>query len=387
MQQAIPFNRPLMLGAELQYIREAHANLHLSGDGPFTKRCNAWLEQRIGCDTALLTQSCTAALEMAALLIDIQPGDEVIMPSFTFVSTANAFALRGGIPIFVDVREDTLNLDENLIERAITPRTKAIVPVHYAGVPCDMNAIMQIADRNGLVVIEDAAQALLSRYAGSPAGSFGHFAALSFHETKNISCGEGGALLINDPRYVERARHIRDKGTNRHDFLAGRVDRYRWIDLGSSYLPSEITAAFLWAQLEAADDITRQRREMWNTYHEKLFDLECRGLLRRPIIPDDCDGNGHIYHVLISDYRLRNQMIAHLAAHGIQVATHYVPLHSSPAGERLSRDCGKLLNTTQVSRRLTRLPLWLGLGADQYRVVNAIEDFFEAPHSTTTPVL
>lgn len=373
-QQPIPFNRPYMVGTELEYIRETHSNQHLSGDGPFTQRCHRWLENEAGCDTALLTQSCTAALEMAALLIDISPGDEVIMPSFTFVSTANAFALRGGVPVFVDVRQDTLNLDEKMVERAITPRTKAIVPVHYAGIPCDMTPILRIAERHNLVVIEDAAQALMSCYGGKPAGSFGHLAAVSFHETKNIICGEGGALLINDARLADRARHIRDKGTNRVDFLAGKIDKYRWVDLGSSYLPSEITAAFLWGQMEVAESITKRRLALWATYHDALLDLERDGLLRRPMVPDDCQGNAHMYYILLPADRSRPKVMARLAARGIHVTSHYVPLHNSPAGKRLGRSCGDLPVTLDVSERILRLPLWIGLEAEQHRVVEALRD-------------
>lgn len=371
---AIPFNRPFMLGTELEHISQAHAKLHLSGDGEFTVRCHRWLEKQVGCGTALLTQSCTAALEMAALLIDIGPGDEVIMPSYTFVSTANAFALRGGVPVFVDVREDTLNLDETLVERAITSRTKAIVPVHYAGVPCDMRAIGEIAERHHLVVVEDAAQALMSTHRGKPAGGIGHLGAVSFHETKNITCGEGGALLVNDPRFTERAHLIREKGTNRTQFLAGRVDKYSWVDLGSSYLPSEITAAFLWAQMEAAEDITSRRLHIWDRYHEELSDLERDGFLRRPRVPEDCRGNAHMYYILLPRERSREECIEAMAAHGVDVVSHYVPLHSSPAGRRLGRVSGELTVTDDISRRILRLPLWLGLEGSQHRVVSALDD-------------
>lgn len=365
----IPFNRPYLVGTELDYIRETHANEHLSGDGPFTQRCHRWLENRVRCEVALLTHSCTAALEMAALLIDLQPGDEVIMPSFTFVSTANAFALRGAVPVFVDIREDTLNLDEKLVERAITPRTKAIVPVHYAGIPCDMKAILRIAKEHDIVVIEDAAQALMSSYEDEPAGSFGHLSAVSFHETKNISCGEGGALLINDARYAERAQYIRDKGTNRVDFLAGRIDRYRWVDLGSSYLPSEITAAFLFGQMEQADTITGRRLGIWASYHDQLNDLESAGLLRRPIIPGDCRGNAHMYYILLPDPQMRGRVMDRMASHGVGTASHYVPLHNSPAGLRLGRASGDLPVTLDVSQRILRLPLWVGLEDEQDRVL------------------
>ena len=372
--QSIAFNKPFTVGTEYRYIREAHANLHLSGDGAFTMRCHRWLERQTGCDTALLTHSCTAALEMAALLIDIQPGDEVIMPSYTFVSTANAFALRGGVPVFVDVRADTLNLNEALIEAAITPRTRAIVAVHYAGVPCAMDAIVDIAGRHGLIVIEDAAQALMSTYRGRPAGGIGHLAAVSFHETKNIICGEGGALLVNDPRYAERARFIREKGTNRTSFLAGKVDKYTWVDLGSSYLPSEVTAAFLWAQMEAAEYITSRRLAIWDRYHGALSGLEREGLLRRPHVPQDCGGNAHMYYVLLPPGRPNTAWAEVLASHGIGTVSHYVPLHSSPAGLRLGRVAGELPVTDTVSRCILRLPLWLGLEDEQHRVVAALHD-------------
>lgn len=372
--EPVPFNRPYMVGTEFDYIREAHGNLHFSGDGPFTLRCHKWLERTVGCHTALLTHSCTAALEMAALLADIQPGDEVIMPSFTFVSTANAFALRGGVPVFVDVREDTLNLDETLIEQAITPRTKAICVVDYAGIPCEMDTICAIAERHGLLVIEDAAQSLMSRYKGKPAGSLAHLAAISFHETKNISCGEGGALLVNDPRFAERAHHIREKGTNRTDFLAGRVDKYRWVDLGSSYLPSEITAAFLWGQIEAAEMITARRLALWAKYHEALADLEQSGLLRRSRIPSECEGNAHMYYILLPDADVRAQLVERMAAQGIGLASHYVPLHSSPAGMRLGRFDGDLPVTVDTSQRLLRLPMWVGLEKEQPRVMDALHE-------------
>src|SRR5690242_18224901 len=290
----IPFNKPYMTGRELEYIAQAHANGHLSGDGPFTKQCHTWLEQRTGCKKALLTHSCTGALEMAALLLDLQPGDEVIMPSFTFVSTANAFVLRGAVPVFVDIRSDTLNLDERLIEAAITPRTRAICVVHYAGVGCEMDAIMAIAEKHNLFVIEDAAQGILSTYRHRPLGSIGHLAALSFHETKNVISGEGGALLINDSRFVERAEIIREKGTNRSKFFRAQVDKYTWVDIGSSWLPGEVTAAFLAAQLEHADEITARRLAVWDRYFEWAAPFEADGLLKRPVVPESCAHNAHM---------------------------------------------------------------------------------------------
>ena len=360
----IPFNKPYMTGKELDYIREAHALGHLSGDGPFTARCSAWLERRCGSRRALLTHSCTAALDMAAILADLQPGDEVILPSFTFVSSANAFALRGAVPVFVDIRPDTLNLDETKIEAAITPRTRAIVPVHYSGVACDMDRIMRIAQDHGLLVIEDAAQGTLATYKGRPLGSIGHLGALSFHETKNIISGEGGALLVNDPRLVERAEIVREKGTNRTRFLRGEVDKYTWVDIGSSYLPGEITAAFLWAQMEAADDIIERRLALWSRYHAALAGLEPAGRARRPVMPPECRHNGHMYYLLLPSAPKRTAFIAKLKSQGIQAVFHYVPLHSSPMGSKLGRAAGELRNTVELSERLVRLPFWLGLEAE-----------------------
>lgn len=371
----IPFNKPYMTGKELWYISQAHASGHLAGDGQFTKKCSAWLEQRIGCQRALLTQSCTAALEMAAILADIEPGDEVIMPSYTFVSTANAFVLRGGVPVFVDIRPDTLNIDESKIEAAITPRTKAITPVHYAGVACEMDTIMDIARRHNLLVIEDAAQGIMSTYKGRPLGSIGHMAALSFHETKNIISGEGGALLINDPRFVERAEMIREKGTNRSQFFRGQVDKYTWVDIGSSFLPSEIVAAFLWAQMEDADNITRQRLAIWHTYHQAFADAEQAGKLRRPIVPPDCEHNAHMYYLLLPDLAQRTAFIDKLRKQGINTVFHYIPLHSAPEGVRSGRAHGDLSLTSEFSDRLVRLPLWVGLVGEQGEITEAVLDF------------
>ena len=365
----IPFNKPYMTGKELSYIAEAHFNGMLAGDGPFTKRCHGWIEEKAGCAKALLTHSCTAALEMAALLLDIQPGDEVIMPSYTFVSTANAFVLRGGVPVFVDIRPDTLNIDENLIEAAITPRTKAIVPVHYAGVACEMDAIMDIAQRHNLFVIEDAAQGVMSSYKGKALGAIGHMSAYSFHETKNVISGEGGALLINDERFAERAEIIREKGTNRSLFFRGQVDKYTWVDIGSSYLPSEINAAFLWAQLEEAESITQNRLKTWETYHRLLEPLEQAGLLRRPIIPVNCTHNAHMYYILVPEDVGRGKVIQHLKDNGINTVFHYVPLHTSPAGKRLGRTHGTLVNTLTLSERLIRLPIWVGITQEQQECI------------------
>lgn len=370
----IPFNKPYMTGKELSYIAEAHANGMLAGDGPFTRRCHAWLEERTGASKALLTHSCTAALEMAAILADIQPGDEIIMPSYTFVSTANAFVLRGGIPVFVDIRPDTLNIDETLIEAAITPRTRAIVPVHYAGVACEMDTIMEIALRHDLLVIEDAAQAIMSAYKGRPLGSIGHLGCLSFHETKNIISGEGGALLINDPALVQRAEIIREKGTNRSQFFRGQVDKYTWCDVGSSYLPGEVIAAFLWAQFEEAERITAERLAIWHRYHSMLDGLEVVGALRRPVVPEYCQHNAHMYYVLLPDLACRTATLEHLKSSGINSVFHYVPLHSSPAGRRFARAHGTMKNTDAGSDRLLRLPLWIGLSESlQGEVVAALD--------------
>ncbi len=371
----IPFNKPYLSGRELDYIRQAHEAHHLSGDGAFTKRCSAWLEQRLGCQRALLTHSCTAALEMCAILADIKPGNEIIMPSFTFVSTANAFVLRGGVPVFVDIRPDTLNIDEGLIEAAITPRTRAVVPVHYAGVGCNMEAIVNIARRRDLLVIEDAAQGVMSEHRGRSLGAIGHLGTVSFHETKNVISGEGGALLVNDPRFVERAEIIREKGTDRSRFFRGETDKYTWVDIGSSYLPGEIIAAFLWAQLEEAQSITARRIELWNRYHARLEASERAGRIRRPIVPEGCRHNAHMYYILVPSAAHRTRLIARLKERGISAVFHYVPLHSSPAGQRFGRVSGSMANTDQLSGRLLRLPLWLGLGSDvPDAIAGAIDD-------------
>lgn len=368
----IPFNKPYMTGKELWYISQAHASGHLAGDGQFTKKCSAWLEQRIGCQKALLTQSCTAALEMAAILADLQPGDEVIMPSYTFVSTANAFVLRGATPVFVDIRPDTLNIDETKIENAITPRTKVIVPVHYAGVSCEMDTIMEIARRHNLLVIEDAAQGIMSTYKGRPLGSIGHMAALSFHETKNIISGEGGALLINDPRFVERAEMIREKGTNRSQFFRGQVDKYTWVDIGSSYLPGEIVAAFLWAQMEEADAINKRRLDIWANYHQWFASLEKAEKLRRPTVPRECVHNAHMYYLLLPSLTHRTTFIERLKTKGIHTVFHYIPLHSSPRGQTMGRAVGEMANTISAGDRLVRLPMWLGLEERQIEVIEMV---------------
>lgn len=373
IKMRIVFNKPFVAGGEFQYIEEAISRGHLSGDGFFTQQCNSWLESKLSCHKALLTHSCTAALEMAAILADIQPGDEVIMPSYTFVSTANAFVLRGGIPVFVDIRPDTLNIDERKIEQAITKRTKAIVPVHYAGVPCDMKNIMGIAERHNLLVIEDAAQGLMSTYEGKALGSIGHFGTLSFHETKNIISGEGGALLINDVRFVERAEIIREKGTNRSKFFRGEVDKYTWVDIGSSYLPSEIIAAFLWAQMEKANSITARRSQIWDRYHEAFAELEKRGIARRPVITSNCEHNSHLYYLIFGDLEIRTKIINYLKKNDIYAVFHYVPLHNSPAGKKYGKMSGSLKVTEQVSECLVRLPLWVGMEEDMVeRVVSEV---------------
>lgn len=361
----IPFNRPYMTGKELYYIAEAHFNGALAGDGPFTRRCHAWLKERTGCSKALLTHSCTAALEMTALLLDIQPGDEIIMPSYTFVSTANAFVLRGGVPVFVDIRDDTLNLDERLIEPAITPRTKAIVPVHYAGVACEMDTIMSIARQHDLKVVEDAAQGVMASYKGRALGSIGDLGAYSFHETKNVTSGEGGALLVNDQNLAQRAEIIREKGTDRSRFFRGEVDKYTWQEVGSSFLPGELSAAFLWAQLEEADRITKERLVSWQRYHELMEPLERQGLLRRPIVPADCQHNAHMYYVLLPPEIDRQKVLSELKENDIFSVFHYIPLHSAPAGQRYGRVHGELGNTVRQSERLVRLPLWIGLSFEQ----------------------
>lgn len=370
----IPFNRPHITGQEIEYLNQAIAQAHLSGNGAFTQQCQHWLEEQICCRQAFLTHSCTAALEMAAILIDVQPGDEVIMPSYTFVSTANAFVLRGGVPVFVDIRPDTLNLDETKVERAITERTKAIVPVHYAGVGCEMEQILAIARAHQLWVIEDAAQGICATYNGKPLGSFGDLAALSFHETKNVISGEGGALLVNHPSLIERTHMIWEKGTNRKQFLQGQVDKYTWVDIGSSYLPSEINAAFLWAQLEQADRITQRRLENWNDYHRAFAALEAEGAVRRPMIPENCQHNAHMYYLLMPDLASRNSLLKKLAALNVNAVFHYIPLHSSPAGRKYGRADGELTHTDNLSDRLLRLPLWHDLTPAQIQqVVDAVQ--------------
>lgn len=360
----IPFNRPHLTGREFDHMAEAHALGQLSGDGRFTRRCEALIADLTGSPRALLTHSCTAALEMAALLADLQPGDEVIMPSYTFSSTANAFVLRGAVPVFVDIRADTLNLDESLVEAAITERTRAIVAVHYAGVACEMDTLCRIAEERGLLLIEDAAQATLSYYRGRPLGSIGHLGCLSFHETKNIVCGEGGALLVNHAPFLERAEILREKGTNRSRFFRGEVDRYTWCDVGSSYVPGELVAAFLQPQLEDARQITQERLRLWEVYHDALATPERDGQLRRPIVPDGIEHNAHMYYVLLPEAGDRDFVIRRMRELGASPVFHYVPLHSSPAGRRFGRTHGELPVTDDLSARLLRLPLWIGVDTE-----------------------
>jgi dTDP-4-amino-4,6-dideoxygalactose transaminase len=376
--EPIHFNWPYATGKELVYAAEVQRNHHLSGDGIFTKRCHGWIEEKTGCAKALLTHSCTSALDMAALLLNIEAGDEIILPSYTFVSTANAFVLRGAVPVFVDIREDTLNIDERLIEDAITPRTKAIVPVHYAGVSCEMDVILAIAKRHGLKVVEDAAQGVAANYKGRALGAIGDLGAFSFHETKNIISGEGGCLLVNDPALAGRAEIIREKGTDRSRFFRGEVDKYTWQDVGSSFLPGDITAAFLWAQLEEVARITSGRLAIWHRYHDLLANLEQQGLIRRPIVPADCQHNGHLYYVLLAPGINRQDVLDEFRRNQIGALFHYVPLHSSPAGMRFGRSHGDLPLTTSLSQRLIRLPMWFGLSeAQQQRVAGVFAEILQ----------
>ncbi|MEG3109269.1 dTDP-4-amino-4,6-dideoxygalactose transaminase [Pantoea sp. T14] len=374
----IPFNAPPIVGTEIDYMQSAMSSGKLCGDGGFTRRCQQWMEQRFSSKKVLLTPSCTASLEMAALLIDIQPGDEVIMPSYTFVSTANAFVLRGAKIVFVDVRPDTLNIDENLIEAAITDKTRAIVPVHYAGVACEMDTIMALATQHRLFVIEDAAQGVMSSYKGRALGSIGHIGCFSFHETKNYTAGgEGGATLINDASLVERAEIIREKGTNRSQFFRGQVDKYTWRDRGSSYLMSDLQAAYLWAQLEAAEHINQQRLRLWQRYHDALQPLAAKGRITLPTIPADCKHNAHMFYLKMHDQDDRQALINWMKEAEILTVFHYIPLHSSPAGERFSRFFGNDRFTTKESERLLRLPLFYNLSDNnQNTVISSLLSFF-----------
>jgi len=374
----IDFNCPPNTGNEQQYVLQALSSPKMSGDGPFGQKCQAWFEETLPAKKALLTPSCTAALELAALLIDIKPGDEVIMPSYTFVSTANAFVLRGAKIVFVDIRPDTMNIDEQQIEAAVTDKTRAIVPVHYAGVGCEMNVIMEIADRHSLYVIEDAAQGMMSSYKGQALGTIGHMGTFSFHETKNYtSGGEGGLLIINDDKFKVRAEIIREKGTNRSQFFRGMVDKYQWVDVGSSYLPSELQAAYLWGQLERADDINENRLAAWQRYYDALIPLQEAGNVSLPVIPEGCIHNAHMFYLKTAGIEERTALLAHLKASDIMAAFHYVPLHTADAGGEFGLFVGEDRYTTTESERLVRLPMWYGLSeVDQLRVVAAVNEFY-----------
>lgn len=379
MNSTIPFNRPFIVGKELYYIAQAVQGGHLAGDGSFTKKCHRWMERKFGARKVMLTHSCTAALDISAILCDIQIGDEVIMPSFTFVSTANAFVLRGATIRFVDIRPDTLNMDENLIETAVHGNTRVIVPVHYAGVGCEMDTIMEIALKRNLLVVEDAAQGVNATYKGSHLGTIGHLGAYSFHETKNFISGEGGALVVNDDRFIERAEVIREKGTNRNKFFRGEVDKYTWVDIGSSYLPSEIVAAFLYAQLEEAEAITRKRNQIFTYYCDNFAPLAFRGLVRMPVCPMECAHNAHFFYLLVdSGPGDRDRLIAHLKARNIMAVFHYVPLHTSPMGRKMGYRQGDLPVTEDLSERLVRLPCYYELTTeDQDRIIHEVFTFFE----------
>ena len=374
----IGFNVAPFTGKEFDYIRQAIEAEHICGDGMFTKKCNEWIEKQTGTAKALLTTSCTHATEMAALLLNIQPGDEVIMPSYTFVSTANAFVLRGGVPVFVDIRPDTMNLDENLIEAAVTEKTKAIVPVHYAGVACEMDKIMELAKKYRLAVVEDAAQGVCSFYKGKALGTIGDYGCFSFHETQNFSMGEGGALLIRDQDHVEDAENLREKGTNRSRFFRGQVDKYSWVNQGSSYLPSDMNAAYLWAQLEMADAITADRMGSWKAYYEQLLPLKEQGRIDLPVVPEGCEQNAHMFYMKAKDLKERTALIAYLKEAGIQTVFHYVPLHSAQAGLAFGRFSGEDRYTTRESERLLRLPMYYGLKEEQVSyVAERIREFYE----------
>lgn len=373
----IQFNVPPYTGKEMEYIKEAIEKRKICGDGEFTRRCNQWIEEQTGTSKALLTTSCTHATEMAAILCDIKPGDEVIMPSYTFVSTADAFVLRGAKAVFVDIRPDTLNIDENLIENAITEKTKAIVPVHYAGVSCEMDRIMEIAKKYHLKVIEDAAQGVMSSYKGQALGTIGDYGCFSFHETKNLSMGEGGALLIKDPEMIELAEIVREKGTNRSKFFRGQIDKYTWVDAGSSYLPSELNAAYLWAQIEVADKIYEDRMNSWNRYYEMLRPLQEKGYMELPVIPENCVHNAHMFYIKVENLEERTKLINFLRGNEINAVFHYIPLHTAPAGRRFGEFRGEDVYTTKESERLIRLPLYYGLGEDVEKVVEAVQSFYK----------
>lgn len=374
----IPFNIPPYIGNEIKYMDEAINNHKICGDGVFTKQCNQWVENRFKTEKALLTTSCTHALEMSALLLDIQPGDEVIMPSYTFVSTADAFVLRGAKVIFVDIRPDTMNINENLIGDAVTERTKAIVPVHYAGVACEMDTIMKIAEDKGVYVVEDAAQGVMSEYKGRALGTIGDFGCYSFHETKNYSMGEGGALLIKNEKFIEKAEIIREKGTNRSQFFRGQIDKYTWVEAGSSYLPSELNAAYLFAQLERADEINENRCQTWDFYYNGLYELKKAGYIELPFIPRECKHNAHMFYIKAKDLEERSRLISFLKTKGIMTAFHYVPLHSSTAGEKYGEFYGEDIYTTKESERLLRLPMYYNMDRnDQEEVISRIQEFYK----------
>ena len=361
----INFNVPPYTGKEMEYVMQCVENQKICGDGPFTKKCNEWIEKKTGTGKCLLTTSCTHATEMAALLADIKPGDEVIMPAYTFVSTADGFVLRGATPVFVDIRPDTMNIDENKIEAAITEKTKAIVPVHYAGVSCEMDKIMELAKKYNLMVIEDAAQGIMSTYKGKALGTFGEFGCFSFHETKNFSMGEGGALLIRDQNYVEEAEIIREKGTNRSKFFRGQIDKYTWVNYGSSYLPSDMNAAYLYAQLELADEITEHRLALWNRYYERLLPLAEAGRIELPVIPEGCEHNAHMFYIKAKDLEERSAFIDFMAKKQIKCVFHYIPLHTAPAGQKFGRFHGEDVYTTKESERLVRLPMYYKLTLEE----------------------
>ncbi len=380
----IDFNVPPFVGKEMDYMLQAVRSRQISGDGAFTRKCSAWLERRFQAEKVLLTTSGSAALDMAAFLCGLEPGDEVILPSYTFSSTANAFVLAGAKLVFVDIRPDTMNLDENKIEAAITPRTRVIVPVHYAGIACDMDRVLAIARRHRLLVVEDAAQGVMSTYRGKALGTLGDLGCYSFHETKNYSMGEGGALLINRPEWIERAEILREKGTNRSKFFRGQIDKYTWVDFGDSYLPSDLNAAYLWAQLERADDINENRLRTWNAYHEAFRPLEDQGKVIRPTVPEGCAHNAHLYYLKCRNLEERTRLIAWLRQRDIQAIFHYIPLHSAPAGQKFGRFYGKDEFTTKESERLVRLPLYYGLTeSDSRRVVDAVLSFFEEGGTST----
>lgn len=374
----IDFNRPAFVGKELEYIKDAVNRGMLCGDGEYTKKCSAWMKEKFNVSQVLLTTSCTHALEMAAYLCEIQPGDEVIMPSYTFVSTADAFVLRGARIVFVDIRPDTMNIDEKLIEAAITPKTKVIVPVHYAGVACEMDVIMKIAQKYNLKVVEDAAQGVDAYYKGAALGTIGDFGCYSFHETKNYTMGEGGALLFQKEEYLDKAEILREKGTDRSKFFRGQVDKYRWVDYGSSYLPSELNAAYLYAQLEEAEKINKKRMEIYEYYHKNLHGLALEGKIQQPFVPDGCVHNAHMYYIKVKDIQVRTRLIAYLKEQGIMSVFHYIPLHSSPAGKQFGRFSGEDVYTTKESERLLRLPMFYNLDMENVKkITEAIVSFKE----------